>query len=78
MPLENRIFSCDGCGHQQQETRFGTGVPDWSKVDGIGACTPKHGQPLEPRHMEVYLCPTCKVMVAKFIQQIQKSNGVKT
>lgn len=75
MPIENRSVSCDVCHAIQVETEFNIGWPGWSQIQGIGAYEPGDNESIQSRHLETWLCPTCKEPVSEFINKMQTEYG---
>lgn len=73
MSLQQRIASCDICGHEQQELRVGTGWPGWAIVQGVGAREPKKDTPLDSINTETYLCPECTDILSRFMTSMQEN-----
>ena len=71
MPLENRKATCDICHVIQAEERIGTGWPNWIIIQGIGAVAPEKDEPIDNKHLEMYICPKHKNQISNYLNRMQ-------
>jgi hypothetical protein len=75
MGLQSRTASCDICGKNQSEERFGSGWAGWAIIQGIAAVEPKEGVPLDNTNMETYVCPDHIEELSVYLTLLQEKHS---
>lgn len=62
-----RVIKCEGCGTEYREADFGTGFPGWCIIQGVAKEPPPQDRPMRQEDGQSTFCPSCKMLVAEFL-----------